>query len=216
MTPSIRNWQVSPPAGGWGLKYTAPENGSSIQVEGGDHGTVLSTIREWRTNNRLPANDAEVFSYCNGVWCRRDPGRCTEPPPPPEPPAGAARRVLTPVDYGQACWTFLHTFGVSFDHHRWLTAIDQIVTLLNPANPHNNGSGCAACHLHFAQFCDAYPPSRVASAEQAAVWGWLAHDGANVHAGKAHRPSYAVCAAKWGWVPMDAATLETTTASLRR
>ena len=201
LEPSIRNWRNSPPNGGWDILYVPPERPDTrgIYAPGHNPQAVLDRITAWRTNNGLPAATAEVFSHCNAEWCRRDPGRCTQAPPPPDPPAGAARRTLTPVDYGRACWTFLNTFGVSFHPLHWMAAIYQIQSLLSPYTPHNNGSGCVTCHGHFEEFCSTYPPTRVQSAEEAAVWAWLAHDGANVYAGKPHRPSFRVCSAMFGW-----------------
>lgn len=199
--PSIRSWRNYPPQGGWPVTYHVPEMpGRSFAAPGGTPQQVITFIIGWRVNNNLPADEAQVFSQCNQEWCRRDPGRCTEPPPPPEPVAGAARRVLTPTDYGRACWTYLNTFGVSFNAGYFIATVHHTQSLLSPHNPHNNGSGCVVCNDHFNEFLAQYPPHKVQSAEQAAVWVWLAHDNANVYAGKAHRPSYRVAAATFGWV----------------
>ena len=204
--PSIRNWRSSPPNGGWDVLYTPPEKPETrpIYAPGHTPQAVINRIIDWRTNNGLSPDEAQVFSYCNHEWCRRDPGRCTQPPPPPDPPAGAARRVLTPTDYGRACWTFLNTYGVNFTPSSFVVVVHQVVSLLSPHNPHNNGSGCISCYDHFTEFCEQYPPLKVQSAQEAAVWVWMAHDTANVWAGKPHRPSFAVCAAMFGWEPLTA------------
>ena len=203
--PSIRNWRNSPPNGGWDFLYTPPERPQTrpFYAPGHNPQAVIDHILAWRENNGLPRNEAQVFATLNAEWCRRDPGRCLQPPPPPDPPAGAARRTLTPTDYGKACWTFLNTFGVSFNPGRFQQAVHQVQSLLSPHNPHNNGSGCISCHDHFEEHTDTYPVAKVQSAEEAAVWVWLAHDTANVWAGKPHRPSFAVCAAMFGWVPLS-------------
>jgi hypothetical protein len=199
--PSIRNWRSSPPQGGWDILYTPPESPTTRPIYAPGHGPqiVIDRIVDWRVNNNLPANEAQVFSFCNAEWCRRDPGRCLQPPPPPEPAAGAARRTLTPTDYGKACWTFLNTFGVHFSAFLFAAAVEQIRKLLDPQNEHNNGSGCLSCHGHFGEHLAAYPLTKVQSAEEAAVWTWMAHDTANVWAGKPHRPSFRTCAAMFGW-----------------
>lgn len=217
MDPSIRNWRNSPPQGGWAIKYVPPERPDThpIEAQGHNPATVISQIVNWRVNNGLPADEAQVFSVANAEWCRRDPGRCLQAPPPPDPPAGTARRVLTPVDYGKACWTFLNTFGVSFDAIRFQQTVHQITSLLSPHNQHNNGSGCIQCYGHFEEFIAGHPPHLVQTAEQAAVWAWLAHDSANIYAGKPHRPSFRVCAAMFGWPILDPAQFEQVQASIR-
>lgn len=212
-SPSIRNWRTSPPGGGWALDYTVPETGTVVRAEGQTHEEVLGVIRAHRTNNGLPANDGEVFAWADEVWCRRDPARCLRREQPAPHPG--VRRTLTPVDYGPACWGFLHAFGVSFDAVRWQHAVQQVVSLLNPRNPHNNGSGCSVCHAHFQEFVTAHPPERVQSAEQAAVWTWLAHDTANAHASKARRPSYDAAAWQHGWVRLGEGEFDTIRRTLR-
>lgn len=213
--PTIRNWQVSPPGGGWQLDYVVPETGTTVRAEGQTHTEVLDAIRRHRTNNNLPANDAEVFAWANARWCQRDPDRCTQRHPAAAPHPGV-RRGLTPVDYGRTCWGFLHTFGVEFHYDRWIAALQHVTALLNPRNPHNNGSGCATCHAHFAEFVSLHLPHRVQTAEQAAVWTWLAHDTANVHAAKGQRPDYDTAAWQHGWVRLDAAAVERITKELRQ
>ncbi len=200
--PTLQNWRHYPPPGGWSVVYQPHDRPQSapFQAQGNSPQDVLDHIRRWRANNGLPMQDAAVFDYCNTIWCMRAPERCTHPTPPPaDPPAGAGRRTLTPVDYGPGCWLFLNTFGVSFNPVLFQQALHQVVSLLSPHNPHNNGSGCVVCHSHFEQHLAAYPPTKVQSAEQAAVWVWLAHDAANVFAGKAHRPTFRSSAAKFGW-----------------
>lgn len=219
-TPSIRNWRNAPPNGGWSLVYHPPEHPEiTIDAQGHSYTKVLEVIRNWRVNNELPPDDNAVFQWANAQWCERDPKRCVESlPPQPESTAiaGLARRTLTPEDYGRACWTYLNTFGVYFDQAQFLSAIEHIKALLNPKNPHNNGSGCPTCHAHFFEFCQEYPPHHVTTAEEAAVWVWMAHDAANVNSGKAHRPKFRHCTAMFGWPILDPDQFDAIKARLHR
>lgn len=200
--PSIRNWRVSPPNGGWNVEYKPPERPDvTVVAQGHTYKEVLAHIHRWRVNNQLPPSDAEVFSYCNIRWCQRDPIRCTDTSDPmPDVPPSAPRRTLTPAEYGRGIWHWLALFGVNFDVTIWRMSIDQTWMLLDPANRNNNKSGCAACSSHFAEFMKSFPPQKVLSAEEAAVWVWLSHNEANTWAGKAHKPTYRQAANLHGWV----------------
>lgn len=200
--PSIRNFKSTPPSGGWNLTYQPPEHPYlTVEAVGHSYTDVLDTIRKWRLNNGLPASDHEVFQWANAQWCQRDPVRCTaasaEAHAGPAQVAGTGQRILTPADYGRACWSFLNTFGVVFDQARFLATIEQVKALLNPVN----SSGCPSCHAHFRDFQSTNPPHMVTDAAQAARWVWAAHDQANVWAGKPHRPSFQLCATLFGWEP---------------
>ena len=74
MSPAIKNWQHSPPMGGWQIKF-----GIKGQVfhANGSPGKVVRTIANIQRKNGIFEGDAKIWEYCNEEWCSRDPARCT-------------------------------------------------------------------------------------------------------------------------------------------
>ena len=73
MKPLIRNWQSFPPSGGWSVEYTL--EGQSFTYTGSPS-RIVSQIRRLLEGNGLYNGDAEIWTYCNKIWCERSPDRC--------------------------------------------------------------------------------------------------------------------------------------------
>ena len=201
LRPGLMNWEAER-RGGWGVVYVPPERaGVSISADQLQPHRVVDEIVRWRMNNGLEPDVAGVWAFCNGEWCRRAPHRC--PAGANVVAAGMGRRTLTPIDYGPWAWQWLNTFGVTFDAALFRAAIAHTRALLNPAlREANYFSGCAVCHDHFLNSLAEYPPARVSTREEAAVWVWTVHDLANAHARKPKRPTFFEIAIRYGWEPL--------------
>lgn len=213
MKPRMLAWQNSAPPSGWGVTYSTPElEGKKIRSDGSSPAEVLSKIKAWRVNNGLDPNEDEVADWLNEVWCSRAPERCPgwQKEAPPVITAGG-RRILRPVDYGPWVWQFLNTFGVVFDKDRFLFAVEQAASMLDPRK---SDAGCALCRDHFIDARKAYLPENVDSKISAGVWAWSVHNLANTHAGK-RQFSYFEVARKYGWEPLKPDELATVQAHLR-
>lgn len=76
LAPAIKNWQMRPPFGGWGV---------SIEIKGelfeffGQPAQIVEGIRDIQQGNGVYETDRGIWAYCNDVWCRRDPNRCLLP-----------------------------------------------------------------------------------------------------------------------------------------
>lgn len=188
------------PPGGWGLTYIPPDHSRQFPAQGFSPEMVVDAILKWRRNNSLPPNENDVWEFCNNKWCSRAPSRCPDWTPEESAPVVKARKILRPIDYGSWIWQYLNTFGVVFDKARFLSAIDQAVAMLAPNG--EMGQGCSICFDHFAGARKAYPPDRVNSRQDAAVWVWTVHNLANDYA-EHPRQSFHRIAAAFGWEPME-------------
>lgn len=74
--PAISNYEIRPPAGGWGITYVY--KGQKFHLTGGWR-TVAQKIAGLLKRNGEVVDMDEIFAYCNSVWCERDPQRCMNP-----------------------------------------------------------------------------------------------------------------------------------------
>lgn len=212
--PQLRAWQNVAPPGGWLLPYQVPErpqdrltiDPAKDPAVAANPKLIVETFIKWRVDNGLPANEDEVWAFCNAEWCRRDPQRCmmqTEEQKAAVEAAERVRRVLRPTDWGPWIWQYLNTFGVHFDKALFEAAITQARAILNPSlKEKNHFSGCALCSEHFADVLRSFPIERVTTREECAVWVWNAHNLASGHANNPRQPFLKI-ARRFGWTILE-------------
>jgi len=74
MKPAIRNYENSPPAGGWAITFGI--KGQTFKLTGAP-GRIVSQIAGLQKKNGAFKGMASIWKFCNQEWCRRDPARCT-------------------------------------------------------------------------------------------------------------------------------------------
>lgn len=74
--PAIRNYEIRPPTGGWGLTYVY--KGQQFPLTG-NWRQVTRRIAAILFKNGQVVDMDEIFAYCNAIWCERDPARCMSP-----------------------------------------------------------------------------------------------------------------------------------------
>lgn len=191
--PAIRGWQSQPPAGGWPFTYHA-ENGQKFPLKGFTAQQVVDNLNSVLKLNGWFISDAHSWAIANGVWTARDPERALvgavtidQLPAREEfqPVRSAGHRPhwdAKPENYGRALWMYLHTFGSVFDRTCWLTAIDHVSHMLDPAR--SPSTGCAKCHAEWKSILRDSPRDAVNSEAEAAAWTFSAHNRVNQKMGK--------------------------------
>jgi hypothetical protein len=185
--PAIRNWETMPPPGGWSLSYIF--NGNSFGVTGQSAHSIVEGIAAILRNNGVKFDHAkreEVWAFCNGIWCARDPKRCLTKPLQPNEAAKVMgdHRKKTPSDYGSKLWGWLDTFGMKgqFYKESWMDAISRIAYILNPEN--EKDVGCSECFTEFQGLISEKAPEDVFDSNGAARWAFWAHNRVNAKIGK--------------------------------
>lgn len=120
------------------------------------------------------------------------------------------RTIPGPAEYGAAVWGWLHLQGTRFNRLVFERTVEHIKTILS-----DKDVGCLICSEHFNGFLYDYPYKQVKTADQCAVWSWLAHNTANRHKGVPTIP-YDQAAAQHGWRPLRAYEVDSIRSELRR
>lgn len=74
--PALRNAEMRPPVGGWGVAIDI--KGHRFELFGAPSQIVTEIAKLQKTNGEFESMQA-IWNFCNDVWCRRDPYRCTLP-----------------------------------------------------------------------------------------------------------------------------------------
>lgn len=200
--PAVRNWQMSPPAGGWSV--TVDFNGHKLFINEHDPMMVLAKARSFARQVGFEAQDGEIEALLNQVWNQRDPSRALPTAPPPRITPGKGSRkseAVTywgPSQYGAQIWMWLNTFGLpgGFNKGDWMTTIQRISNLLNPTT--SPKTGCAECFNEWMGILEIARPELVSNEMMAAKWVFSAHNKVNEKLGK-KLMSWESAASQFGW-----------------
>lgn len=202
--PAVKNWQFSPPAGGWSV--TVELQGSSRLIGGFSPHEVRNRAESFARSVGSDISLDEIEIMLNDEWNRRDPSRAIptlKPNPQAPAPAERVRRDATvtywsPKLWGPQAWGWLHSFGMpgAFDKTAWKVTCDRIERLLNPSL--SVRTGCAECFNEWLDICQKDPPAEVTDPDAAARWTWEAHNRVNRKLGKA-KLSWEEAANLHGW-----------------
>lgn len=112
--------------------------------------------------------------------------------------AKQAKRAIKPADYGSNLWGAMHMQGAFFQKEIFLTLVEYSHKAVSNAK-----IGCPKCASHFHRWRTRYPETKVANAEQAAVWTWAAHNNATRNRGTGEEMSFNDAAWLYGWTPVE-------------
>lgn len=180
--PAIKNWQMSPPAGGWSL--TVEVNGFQRFLQGRDPHQVLAQAQTFATQVSYEPEPGEIEALLNAIWAERDPNRALPTAPPLKPQSQRSRKVsklsyFGPTEYGSKVWGWLACFGMpgAFDKDQWMAAIQRTSKLLNPTI--SSGTGCAQCFEEWMNILQQMKPEEVTNELLAAKFVFNAHNRVN-------------------------------------
>lgn len=128
--PALRAWKEMPPMGGWGVSILA--NGSKPFVDGPplQIADKIDSIYKF-VGQEVPVR--VIWNYLNHMWLSRDPKRAligVTPPP-------SSELDRKPWDYTTLAIQWLGSFTRKFDTDKWVSAIQHISALVDPANQHD-------------------------------------------------------------------------------
>lgn len=199
--PAIRNWQYSPPSGGWSVNVEI--NGFSRFFQGSHPVEILNKVKTFSEQVGYEPEPGEIEAILNAEWISRDPSRGLPTMPPPKPQVPRSRtpstpRHFPPRDWGRNVWSYLNTFGMvgAFDAAAWGETIRRISKLLNPTV--SPLTGCADCFNEWMDILRDTPPEKVSNEILASKWVWSAHNRVNRKLGKKEF-SWESAAAQNGW-----------------
>lgn len=191
--PAIKNWKVRPVPGGWG-PLTFKVGGQTHTLMGSQPKVLAKQLEALLRNNGEFVSEEDTWARLNEIWCERDPGRCYSLAEDPD----RDFRETHPGEYGQALWATISVFGMAhdFDHARWMAAVDQVTTMLDPAK--SPKTGCGECFEKWRDYVGSNPPEELGSPAEIARWVYDIHDAVNIKL-KKRRLSFAEAARLWAW-----------------
>lgn len=71
--PLIKGHQIMPPMGGWRIELSI--KGQNFVFTGSPQ-NIVQEIASVQIKNGVYSSHEDIWGYCNGVWCERDPDRC--------------------------------------------------------------------------------------------------------------------------------------------
>lgn len=194
--PAIKQWQIKPIPGGWGLIYEL--HGQRWSIDGPTPRRIVAEIAKIQAVNNAYVGDAPIWDYCNAIWTAKAPDRAVKTVVRPVKPSVPSRDHWEhgPERYGPILWFWLHSFGMKFDKDGWDQAINRITDLLNPETSPMNG--CPTCFSEWQAILGTEKPFDISNEDQAARWSFNVHNRINKKLGK---PTYplAVAAKLYGW-----------------
>ena len=186
--PLLRQWQLSPPPGGWGVSIQI--KGQTFEFLDGTPEQVVQKVFDIASRNQVMTSIDEAWEYCNNLWCAKDPGRCLKPGAPSSEPRtprklrSSVHMLTTPEQYGQSIWRWLNTYGMRgmFEKQSWMASIVRVTKMLDPRL--NPATGCSKCSAEWRRLIRERPPADVSTSQQAAEWVFWAHNQVNKKIGK--------------------------------
>jgi hypothetical protein len=186
------------PPGRWTYRLTLADGSSRDLGPAKDLDDLVRMAGELaiETGGPVPTQaeiEDQICERNQGHGCRTRPGTDRPSRPPQVLPA--------PDRYGPFVWQWLHLLGLRFNPALFVASVEHTRILLNDPDV-----GCEICAPHFAEFDRLYPHSNVRTADECAVWTWMAHNHATQHkvaAGDGGRPlTFLSAASIYGWRPL--------------
>lgn len=189
--PLLRQWQQSPPPGGWGVSIQIL--GQTFEFLDGSPAQIVQKVFDIAAKNGVMSNIDQAWSYCNDLWCAKDPGRCLKPsdseakPRAPRRIRSKSHMLTTPEQYGPNIWLWLNTYGMRgmFEKQSWAATISRVTMMLDPKL--NRATGCSKCSSEWRRLIQERPPADISTSQQAAEWVFWAHNQVNRKIGKKQR-----------------------------
>lgn len=199
--PAIRNANLFPPQGGWGITFTLRDQEWVFGFN--TYRQVFDGVKDVLKANDAYTDDEDVWDRLNEIWTARDPRRAIKNWRRATPSKVAIKRQadrshweFQPETWGPLAWNWLHSFGCIFNKEHFLMTIDRIGFMLDPArSPH---TGCDRCFQEWNRIIALNPPTEVHDEASSARWSWIAHNQVNKKLGKRLFP-WASAARRYGW-----------------
>lgn len=199
--PAIRNAEMFPPAGGWGVVYTLLDQ--EWKIQGNSFRIIFDAVKDIQKANNVYDDDESIWDELNEIWTARDPQRTIRGWKKQRPKAVKSNRPsdrshwqFGPEIWGPLAWNWLHSFGCVFDKEQFLATIERIAFMLDPNRSEH--TGCDRCFEEWKRITTMSPPDSVYDEASAARWSWNAHNQVNKKLGKRIFP-WASAARRYGW-----------------